>query len=222
MATWNTDNPKVGNTIANDIPDIEENLQELHDVITAITNGTLGTTTAADFEVDVLGEAATMTSPVVTTGFNDGTQAISWPTNNMAAAKFMLGNSDTIIWMYLNTAPPGWKAITTGGDTVLGVSGGSQAYNVNGGTAGGTWTQPGHNHLWYNERSVSVADAVYDADGSLIDVPVGSVKTAEVDHIHLTQVTNSTLADSYTENDATVNTYRPSASVGKLFQLDTA
>jgi len=58
MATWNTDNPAVGNQITADIADIEENLQELHDVITAITNGTLGTTTAADFQVDAVSTPA--------------------------------------------------------------------------------------------------------------------------------------------------------------------
>lgn len=52
MATWNVDKPAMGNQISADIPDIEENLQELHDVIEAITNGTLGTTTAANFRVD--------------------------------------------------------------------------------------------------------------------------------------------------------------------------
>lgn len=54
MATWNADKPAVGNQISADIPDIEENFQELHDVMEAITNGTLGTTTAADFKVDTL------------------------------------------------------------------------------------------------------------------------------------------------------------------------
>ena len=63
MATWNTDNPKIGNTIAGDIPDIEENLQELHDVIEAITNGTLGTTTAADFLVDATTKVKTLYIP---------------------------------------------------------------------------------------------------------------------------------------------------------------
>ena len=65
--------------------------------------------------------------------FNDGTYAITFPTNGMAAAKIMLGNSSTIIWMYLNTAPPGWKALSTGADMVLAVAGGAAAYNVNGG-----------------------------------------------------------------------------------------
>lgn len=58
MATWNTDKPALANQISADVPDIEENLQELHDVITAITNGTLGTTAAASFEVDVLATGA--------------------------------------------------------------------------------------------------------------------------------------------------------------------
>jgi len=58
MATWNSDKPAVGNQISEDIPDIEENFQELHDVITAITNGTLGTTEPANFQVDVLGTPA--------------------------------------------------------------------------------------------------------------------------------------------------------------------
>lgn len=44
------------------------------------------------------------------------------PSNGVSAnAKLMLGDSNTIIWMYLNTAPPGWKVLTTGQDSVLGV-----------------------------------------------------------------------------------------------------
>ena len=63
MATWNTDNPKIGNTIAADIPDIEENFQEIHDVIEAITDGTFGTTTAADFRVDAMSRVKTLYIP---------------------------------------------------------------------------------------------------------------------------------------------------------------
>ena len=56
MATWNADIPALASTIGADVPDIEENFQELHDVITAITNGTLGTTEPASFKVDVLAD----------------------------------------------------------------------------------------------------------------------------------------------------------------------
>ena len=54
MAIWNTDKPAIADTIAADIPDIEENFQELHDVIEQITNGTLGTTEPAAFSVDAV------------------------------------------------------------------------------------------------------------------------------------------------------------------------
>ena len=54
-ATWNADKPAVGNQIAEDIPDNEENFQELHDIIVAITDGTPGTTEPADFAVKILG-----------------------------------------------------------------------------------------------------------------------------------------------------------------------
>ena len=54
MANWNADKPALANQVSADIPDIEENLQELHDVIEAITNGTLGTTTASDFKTKTL------------------------------------------------------------------------------------------------------------------------------------------------------------------------
>lgn len=52
MPTWNHDVPTLANQIAEDIPDIEENFQELHDWIEAFTNGTLGTTAAANVSVD--------------------------------------------------------------------------------------------------------------------------------------------------------------------------
>lgn len=54
MATWNDNIPDIANQVASDIPDIRENLEELHDVIEAITNGTLGSTEPANFKVDVL------------------------------------------------------------------------------------------------------------------------------------------------------------------------
>jgi len=59
MATWNADIPAVANTLAADLPDIEENFQELHDILEAITNGTLGTTEPANFKVDVGGTFVT-------------------------------------------------------------------------------------------------------------------------------------------------------------------
>lgn len=156
----------------------------------------------------------------VFSGLNDGTYDIALPTNNMEAAKFMIGNSSTIIWMYLNTAPPGWKALATGADTVLGVAGGAQAYNVNGGNAGGTWTQPNHKHKWYDFIS-NAAHASWDTDGSPQIFTTSSNAHLGI-RVEDDGVDTIIGQDFWTNENATAVTWRPSASVGKLFQLDTA
>ena len=63
----------------------------------------------------------------------------------------------TKMYFYQDTAPTGWTYDSAVVDRVLSVKGGAQAYNANGGTEAGTWTQPGyalkvsempsHNHL---------------------------------------------------------------------------
>ena len=119
----------------------------------------LATLTGTAREITITGGAGSITvsipAQVNTKQYYDGTNTIDFPTNGMAAAKFMLGNSNTIAWFYLNTAPPGWKVLSTGADTVLSVSGGAGLYNANGGTAGGeswanlkahTHTGPSHTH----------------------------------------------------------------------------
>lgn len=149
------------------------------------------------------------------------------PSNGVSAnAKFMLGDSNTITWLYLNAAPPGWKVLTTGADSVLGVCGGAQAYNVNGGTASGTWTQPTHTH-------VTPAHLHYLQAGG-----VASTKNLDNSIVLSNEFLYTTVAGTgayyfalnYTESSgggtsgagATAATWRPLASMGKLFQLDTA
>ncbi len=57
IAIWNTDKPSLANNISDDIPDIEECLQELHDLLEHLTTGTLGTTTVTDFNLEFLAAA---------------------------------------------------------------------------------------------------------------------------------------------------------------------
>ena len=187
---------------------------------------------------------------VIKTGFNDGTQNIDFPTNGMGAAKLMLGDSSTIAWFYLNTAPPGWKALSTGGDTVLGVSGGAGDYNVNGGNAdtAASWaidgltkdahthTGPSHNHQWYNHNASAAShDQTYNSGGAATNITSGTQKDALVKSVLPGSGQAPIGIDGYTtlagtgntgaQSDAGISsdsTYRPSASVGKLFQLDTA
>lgn len=179
-------------------------------------------------EVQLTAGGAMSTAP----GFHDGTQAITFPTNGMAAAKFMLGNSNTIAWFYLNTAPPGWKALSTGADSVLAVSGGTGDYNVNGGNpdASATWTQanhtltvnemPTHDHggatgngassgTWWNSDGGAVLNMT-DGDGS------GDQVASQANHTHPISTQGGGLPHNHGSS------WRPKASVGKLFQLDTA
>jgi len=136
----NANIPAMGNQISTDIPDIKENLEFHKDAFQVLFE----TWSDSDNSASKIDTAV---------GFNDGTYNYEFPTNGVGAhSVIMLGTSDTIVWMYLNAAPPGWKVLATGADTLLAVSGGTAAYNVNGGNGGtgDTWTQPNHSHLWYN------------------------------------------------------------------------
>ncbi len=119
MATWNVDKPNISNQISADIPDITENLNELHDVIEAITNGTLGTTEASAFKVDALADG--------TTGFA----------------------SATCQPFYQNSAPTGWTRKTDLTDTSMfcyAASGNVAAGGSVNPQATHTHTGPSHTH----------------------------------------------------------------------------
>ena len=63
------------------------------------------------------------------------------------------------VWLYENTAPTGWTIATSVGDKLIAVKGGSDAYNVSGGTMAGTWNVTGlashnpHTHQWHKGDS---------------------------------------------------------------------
>jgi hypothetical protein len=201
MTTWNNTAPAVGNQISADIPDITENFAHIKSGLDRIFEDTWSDTDLTAFKIDT------------TVGFNDGTYNYEFPTNGVAAhTVIMLGNSSTIVWMYLNAAPPGWKVLTTGADSVLGVSGGTGDYNVNGGNAdaSATWDFA-HNHQWYD-------GSAFGTDG-LEENSSGQSKTWQTDGA--TQIEIDTDNDMFTVNSS-LDTLRPKASVGKLFQLDTA
>ncbi|MHC4639665.1 MAG: hypothetical protein ACYTBV_19530 [Planctomycetota bacterium] len=139
--------------------------------------------------------------------FHNSSVEIAWPTNNLdsGSPKLMVGDSNTIVWMYLNTAPPGWKALATGADMVLAVAGGSDAYNVNGGNpdSEATWTISG---LTADSHTHSLSGAQ--------DVTWGGGQ-----NYRITSLTTGGPSVATVSSNAG---WRPKASVGKLFQLDTA
>jgi len=106
----NSNIPSVGNQIANDIPDIKENLEFHKDAFQILFE----TWSDTDNSGNVLDSAL---------GFSDGTYTYDFPTNGVAAnSVIMLGIAGTTVWMYENSAPPGWKVSTNGQGTVLAVS----------------------------------------------------------------------------------------------------
>lgn len=156
-------------------------------------------------------------------GLNDGTYDIDIPTNGMAAAKFMLGDSNTIIWFYLNAAPPGWKVLATGADSTLAISGGTGAWNINGGNIAGTAFDDleAHTHT-YTDVVTHVHPAEHGnfvtTDGGTKNVPGGATFGISDSYTGAPAgavATGTTDASNITEA-------RPTAAVGKLFQLDTA
>ena len=157
--------------------------------------------------------------------------------------------------MYLNTAPPGWKALSTGADMVLGIAGGAAAFNVNGGNPDSvaTWvisglTADAHTHTGaahtHTGPSHVHSSPVHSHTGTTNTETVSGVNVASDggtdSHTHTFTTDDSSAADTGAEGTgATGSTtpgasaaasatgvtasgaWRPKASVGKLFQLDT-
>lgn len=181
--------------------------------------------TWANLVAAITGAAATYT---VT-----GAYTATMPTNGVAAnAKFMLGTSSTITWMYNNTAPPGWKVVVTNGDRVLGISGGTLSYNVSGGAISSPeqWqvsglTADAHYHAGPSHTHTGTtglaADWAYPSPGRAGT----SGDSAPVDHDHaFTTAAGGSGSTSTASTGGVTSTgaWRPPAYIGKLFQLDTA
>ena len=131
----------------------------------------------------------------------DATYHTLMPTNGIASdAVFMLCDTSTIMWLYNNTAEPGWLVLTTGADTVLAIAGGVQAYNVAGGTQAGTWgitgvTHASHTHTLNYQCGTGSSNNWGSSSSN----------------------TGASSNNSHSSNAS----WRASASIGKLFQLDS-
>jgi hypothetical protein len=163
----NSNIPALSNQVAEDIPDIKENLEHAKDSFERVFK--VWSTSAG-------GNASAKFNPAV--GFNDGTYNYEFPTNQIAASSvIMLGNASTIAWFYLNTAPPGWKVTTTGKGTVLSVSDTT-------GTSNGSATSTSANNLvdsgatFYSDGVVA-GDTVYNTTDSTVTTVASGYTTNE-------------------------------------------
>jgi hypothetical protein len=221
----NANIPAVGNQIVADIPDIKENLEWHKDVFGRLFSTWHDSTLASNIF-----------------GPTNGSYTFALPTNGVSdsTGKFMIGDTDTVVWMYLNAAPPGWKVLSTGADTVLAVSGGSGDYNVNGGNpdSSATWTIDGmghtheysHTHKWYN-YSGSADHTSFTSDGSSNEITMETTayngiqfKQSSADKVGEDLWTSTAHQGTTTDSGGASSngTWRPKGSVGKLYQLDTA
>jgi len=115
------------------------------------------------------------------------------------------------LWLYENTAPTGWTYQSGLTDVVLAVKGGSNAYNANGGTSAGTWTQPDHSltipEMPPHDHSIAFSRSGYAGAGGALerfcsnsDTDTG-IQGSGDDHNHGT-------------------TYRPAATIGIIVAKD--
>jgi len=155
---------------------------------------------------------------------------------NTAWLAILHGDANQKMWVYRNDTCEGWVIDATVTDRVLAVKGGSNAYNVNGGVAAGTWTQPGHT-LAATEIPDHAHSGTVDSDGAHThDVNTFIIGGAEDNQVQqIDDGTDSTDAaaaalsagahtHSFTTDtdgggDLSHNhgtTYRPAAAVGTL------
>lgn len=140
-----------------------------------------------------------------------------------SAATAMLGDGGTTkAWFYQNVAPTGWTIDATPADAVLAVKGGSNAYNANGGTQAGTWTQPNHDHTYNtviahtHPLGAGAGIRVLTSSGSLAYQEI--VGSYDISSYSATGSTGS--ASGTTAGGATAATYRPLGQIGIICTLN--
>lgn len=139
---------------------------------------------------------------------------------NAAWHGLMHGDTSQKIWVYRNAAMEGWAIDSVScTDAVLALKGGTQYYNVNGGTNAGTWTQPGHVlsdvelPASFGPHSHGISSAVTSGTGQFAEG--GGYLVAQI-NTDAAPVTITGGGQSHSHG----NTYRPTAAVGTLQYLD--
>lgn len=142
---------------------------------------------------------------------------------------FMVADSSHKIWVYRNAAPEGWAIDSAVTDCVIALKGGSNAYNVNGGTLAGTWTQPGytlttadipahtHGSSGAHTHDVTIMSGISGGVINTISTFDAAVTTTVATSSGGTH-THTSVGGGGSHNHGT--TYRPYAAIGTLQYLD--
>lgn len=160
---------------------------------------------------------------------------------NSAWLKALQGDAYNKTWFYRNDTSEGWIIDSSLTDRVIAIKGGSAAFNVSGGTAGGTWTVSGlaaanesahvhaataHNHKWYDVLS---GEADKDGAGVALSATIGKayphmVITADENDSQMNQDLNTSTNGGSNTGAGSAHTHtvsqdagwRPAAAVGTL------
>lgn len=136
---------------------------------------------------------------------------------NDAWLGIMQADASHKIWVYRNTAPDGWAIDSAVADRVLALKGGSGAYNVNGGTEAGSWTQPDGTLTVANLPAHDHGEGAGHTHGSFTAntgefFGAALPQSANVPHTH------NSVGSGTAHNHGT--SYRPYAAVGTLQYMD--
>ena len=231
--------------------EVKAALEEFRDAIAEVdTNTDALTVTVSGFQASIdANTTAVALAMTKTQNLNDVSDKALSRTNldvySKSESNALAIEATTKMYFYQVSAPTGWTIDNTITDKVIAVKGGSDAYNVAGGSVAGTWTQPTHthdstvplhNHMWNQAYSGGTTeDHSFNSDGLY---PPNTAYTGAVRNdisfgISLTVPTNTETrlnTDEYTDNEAaqiltstgsgTVNTWRPSAAVGIICTKD--
>jgi hypothetical protein len=213
--TWNENTYQIDHTVTTDLQNIETNFETLKSLFSgssAPSNAVAGMPwfDTSDKVLKIRNQA------------NNGWRSVFY------------GDATHKIWIYANSAEDGWTVYSTVTDRVLAVKGGSQAYNVSGGSTGGTWTQPSmtlsltqipsHGHSVslnsngaHTHTTTLYANTTGDGGdsgnwGSADSSSTARTTSSNGSHTHTVNQSNAGSGGSHNHG----STYRPAAAVGTL------
>jgi len=130
---------------------------------------------------------------------------VIWRESGGGTLGLLCGDGNHKQWVYKNTATTFWVVDATVTDAVLAIKGGAQAYNANGGTEGGTWTQPNHTHSFSGSGTSGTPSSTEGPGSAGEDVIVASSG-----HTHSVSISGTA------GSGATAATWRPAAAIGTM------
>jgi len=206
---WNSSIPAVGNAIANDVPDIEENFAVL---------AILKDVTASSEEINTACDGITATAV-----------EINAACDLTANGFFTTGNVNKIL-MYLDTAPTGWSIDTALDDKLVFVTKGSGESGQTGGEAHstGSWTLSGltanaHTHTYDTVIAHTHTVALHPVDsasGGSDGIRYGGTSLTSTCNTSSAGSAEGTTANASTAGITSAGTWRPAAYNCIMCSLD--